>query len=184
MNFVNVHEGDILLYRRINTAAEAAIVFGEVLEDGIEDREYYHCAIALSSTQKVEALGEICVTNIVQDGSFDVFRVPLHPDDIRQGLHAALKLVGQKYDWWLIADDVLRYLTRGHVHLPKKFIESKERRMKICSSFVHYFFRRATRPKSSVYSVAVRGSILRRLKRWPPPSPQDLYLAVQEYEVD
>lgn len=170
MQFIDIREGDILLYRKGGHVSEALIDFGEELEDGIQAREYYHVAVACNSQLKIEANGfePVCITNIIDDGTFDVFRPQIPISRIRDGLYALRKLEGQKYDWWTIADEALRDLTFNLIHLPENFINDEERRRKICSTLVAFYFRKCE------WGV---------LKRWPKPSPEDIYLLVKEYQV-
>jgi hypothetical protein len=169
MQIPDIREGDILLYYEGGRRFAPFIEIGEILEDGRQPREYYHAAIALDSRHKIETDGfPVMITNIIYDGSFDVFRPPIPLPDIRRGLYATRQLIGQRYDWLLIIDDALRFLTRGVIHLPRKWVESEERRRKVCSSLVAYYLRAAG---------------WREIQRWPPPTPEDLFLALKDYQV-
>jgi hypothetical protein len=164
-----IREGDILLYYKGGAWSAPLIDLGEILEDGWQKREYYHCAVALDAQQKIETDGyPVKVDNIQYDGSFDLFRPPIPAQDIRRGLDATRQLIGQKYDWLLIVDDALRFTSRGIIHLPRRWIESEERRRKICSSLVVYYLRAAG---------------WHGVRRWPPATPEDLFLALKDYQV-
>ncbi len=160
--------GDILLYRKSPSIADRLVEFGERLEDGAQDREYYHVAIALNANDKIEAYGKSVAIHPIDYGNFDAFRPPIAPRRIGIGLGTIRQYVGQAYDWWLIIDDALRYISRGVFHLPVSFIRSTERRGKVCSSLVVSYFKAAY---------------------WGPnltsnASPEDIWIAVKDYPVE
>jgi hypothetical protein len=165
-----IEPGDILLFRGGTTFLERGIYFFEQLEDGPQQALYHHAAVALNDREKIEALLRVEITSLVDTGHFDVFRPPVDRARRREALRALRSLQGQRYDYLLILDDALRYATRGVLHLPRRWVQSWERRRKICSSLVAWYLRRA-------------GFKSRRLKRWPPPSPEDLYLALKHFQV-
>lgn len=166
---MDVQPGDILLYYKGGGWSAPAIKLGEILEDGLQPREYYHAAVALDAQHKIETNGfPVSITEIIFDKSFDVFRPPIEPEDIQRGLHETLKLIGQKYDWVAIVDDALRFLTQGVFHLPTRWVMSEERRRKICSSMVNYY----------LWQAGWTG-----IRRFPPPTPEDLGLALKPYQV-
>lgn len=166
--------GDILLYKKSPSILDKFIIDGEILEDGLHHREYYHVAIALDASNKIEAYGKSVRIDAIDYGNFDAFRPPISHPRIQTALSAVQKFVGQYYDWWLIVDDALRYMTRfiprvlgGPWHLPVSFIKDEERRGKVCSSLVVKYFTAA---------------------HWGPKlgrnaSPEDIYLAVKDYLV-
>jgi len=165
-----VKPGDILLYDRVRTAVEALIDFGENLADGPQSDTFYHCAIALDSQNKLEADGkQIAQHPIVYDGSWRLFRPPISPAANARALAADQKLVGQKYDDWLIVDDGLRDATHNIIHLPGGFIASKELHGKVCSSFLLAHFRAAGSPLADGLTANV--------------SPQNWYPRLRRYEV-
>lgn len=157
--------GDILMYRHGNTLDKRLIDFGERLEDGAQSPMYYHVAIALGPNLKIEAQGKSVAIDTIDYGNFDPYRPPLSAAQIHDGLTAVKKCVGQPYDWWLIINDALSYLTHGIVHLPTKWIESEERKSKICSSLAALYFKAA--------GLGVRWAL--------SVSPEDIFLAVKEW---
>lgn len=167
---IQVLPGNILLYDEVRTAGEALIDFGEILEDGPRANTFYHCAIALNGTRKLEADGKSIVDNpIVYDGAWRLFRPPISPAATLRALDADRKLVGEKYDDWLIIDDALRDATHNVLHLPGGFITYKELHEKVCSSYLLYHFRAAGSALADGFTANV--------------SPQDWYLRLQRYEV-
>ncbi|SFU71405.1 hypothetical protein [Alicyclobacillus macrosporangiidus] len=165
-----IQPGDVLLFRDGTGLLERGIDFFETLEDGPQPVMYHHAAIALGDHAKIEALLRVEITALADTGNFDVFRPPVDIGRRREALRALRSLQGQRYDYLLILDDALRYATRGVIHLPRRWVESWERRRKICSSLVAYYLRKA-------------GFRSKKLRRWPPPSPEDLYLALRHFQV-
>jgi hypothetical protein len=170
MGTLNLQPGDILLYRHFqqNVLAEVAIDIGEVLEDGPQPYEYYHVAIALGDAKKIESNTAKVEILPVDEAPYDAFRPPLSQNQIAVGLGALRNLVNQPYDWWLVADDTLRYLTDNVVHFGERFIQGMETKEKICSTLVSYYFLRAG------FGLP---------KEWPKPSPEDIWLMVKDYPV-
>lgn len=160
--------GDILLYGKHSGPITHLIDWGEIIEDGKQSKEFYHVAIALNEYTKIEADGKNVAIKPIDYGNFDIYRPPIKKDNINKGLNATRKLIGQPYDWPLIIDDALRYLTKGHVHLPTKWINSLERHMKICSSVAAFYFKYTGWYQS---------------KNWHP-SPEDIYLMVKKWPVN
>ncbi|MCL6442088.1 MAG: hypothetical protein K6T83_01255 [Alicyclobacillus sp.] len=160
--------GDILLYPHPPNLSTRLIELGERLEDGKQPIEFYHVALALGPYDKLEADGKRVEVNPIDYGKFIAYRPPIPKDRRDKALAEMRKYIGQPYDWWLILDDALRYLTRGVVHLPVRFISSQERRKKVCSSLVARYL-----------AAAEWGP-----KLGPNSSPEDLWLAVREYPVD
>lgn len=162
--------GDILLYRRVRSIPDALVDIGAILEDGLQTTIYYHVAIALGPSEQIETDGHTVATHaILYDGSFNVFRPPIDEANRRTGLACVRGFIGQHYDWTLITDDALRDLSRGVLHLPLWYVQSKERKEKVCSSLTVRYFRHA---------------------QWAPPrkldinsSPEDIALAVHEWPV-
>lgn len=167
MSIYIARPGDILMYRHAPNFDTKLIQFGEELEDGCEQDEYYHCAIALNPNTKIEAQGKSVAVDQIDYGNFDVFRPPLMADQISEGLSAVKECIGQRYDWVLIIDDALRYLTRNLIHLPVRYVKSEERKKKICSSLVALYLDAAGWKKDWSLSV----------------SPEDVYLAVKDWRV-
>lgn len=161
-----VKAGDILLYGHAPNFETRMIQFGEILEDGIQDQEFYHVAIALNALNKIEANGKYVEINPIDYGKFSIFRPPIDQLNIKKGLDESCQLVGEPYDWLLIFDDVLRYLTHNFIHLPEKWINLQERHKKICSSLVAFYFRKAGWHDSK-----------------DQPNPEDIYLMVKNWRI-
>ncbi|EPZ47618.1 hypothetical protein [Alicyclobacillus acidoterrestris] len=160
--------GDILLYRNPPTFLTHLIDIGEYFEDGQRSPIYYHVAIALNDKEKIEANGnQVAIAPIDNGGTFDVYRPPILPRNIRDGLSYVKSLEGQRYDWLLIVDDALRYSTHNIVHLPVAMVKRSERYRKICSTVVAEYFRAA-------HYINLSGNV----------SPQDVYLAIADFEVN
>jgi hypothetical protein len=155
-----VKTGDILLYYPSNLIWEAVVV-GEILEDGIQDKEYCHVAIALNDREKIEADGHAVVINPIDyKERFDVYTVSEDRDAIHKALTSVQKYLGQGYDWLEIIDQALRDLSHGLLHLPKHLIMQSEAHRKICSTL------------AAVYLKEL-GIEVKEL-----PSPEDIYLAI------
>lgn len=159
--------GDILLYEKPPNLDTRLILDGERMEDPGENRYFYHVAIALDVNRKIEAQGATVAIDQIDYGKFAVFRPPIPESHVKAGIASAMKCVGQKYDWLAIINDALSYLTRGLIHIPDKWVESSERKRKICSSLVADYFKAA---------------------QWGPKfgltvSPEDIYEAVKEWPV-
>ncbi|GMA64939.1 hypothetical protein NZD89_06025 [Alicyclobacillus fastidiosus] len=166
--------GDILLYRKSPSIGDDLIIEGESFEDGRQDREYYHVAIALDANNKIEAYGKSVAIHPIDYGNFDAFRPPIGSHRVKSALAVIRRCVGQGYDWWLIIDDAIRYLTKfipkrlgGPWHLPVSFIQSDERRGKVCSSL----------------AVAYLNAALWGPKLGRNASPEDIYLAVKDFPI-
>lgn len=158
--------GDILLYPLTSLLhpVEDAISAGEYFEDGPQARYYYHVAIALNDTDKIEADGRFVAIHPIDYGKPDVFRPPASAIKISTALWKVRNwFLGQRYDWWLIFDDVLRALSGNRLHLSIDFINSKERHAKICSSL------------ATVY-LKLLGIKVKKNKRrpWARATPQDI----------
>lgn len=107
-------------------------------------------------------------------GKFDAFRPPIATSRRDWALAFVKTFEKQPYDWPLIFDDAIRYLTSwipkwlgGPWHLPVVYISNSERIKKICSSLVVRYFNKA---------------------KWGPrltpnASPEDIYIAVRNYAV-
>lgn len=163
-----VEAGDILLYRHAPTITTRLIELGEVLEDGKQSHEYYHVAIALSSIRKIEANGNrVQIAPVNNGGIYDVYRPPLSSFQIHMGLAHVKAMEGQRYDWLLIVDDALRYLTHNLVHLPVRWVKRNERYMKICSTLAAEYLKAA----KFVSDVEFTDNT----------SPEDIWLAVKDY---
>ncbi|MFB5192646.1 hypothetical protein [Alicyclobacillus fastidiosus] len=157
--------GDILLYETPPNLDTRLILKGERMEDPGGARYFYHVAIALDANWKIEAQGKTVAITDIDYGRFAVFRPPIPPSRVKNGVAAVRDCVGQNYDWLAIMNDGLSYLTRGRIHLPKRWVESSERKRKICSSLVALYFNAA---------------------KWGPKfgltvSPEDIYEAVKDW---
>jgi hypothetical protein len=160
--------GDVILYKKPPTFLTSAEEFGEELEDGFGHPMYYHVAIALTDTRKIEANGMYVATAPIDYGPhIDCFRPPTPPADIERALQRVLICKGQGYDWWLIADDAIRYMSFQHFHLPIKFIECQELHHKVCSSLVEIYIPPAFRTKDLGENA----------------SPEDDFLQIAKYKV-
>lgn len=159
--------GDILVYYRNPSVIDRGIQLAEEIEDGPQPRFYYHVAIALDANRKLEAYRRVGIHPIEYNDTFDVFRPPIAHRRRDNALQFVRSFVGQRYDYILILDDALRYLTHGHVHLPVRYVKSLERHMKVCSSLlVRYLLKAMWGPKLGRNA-----------------SPEDVYLAVKDYGV-
>lgn len=164
--------GDVLLYPLVGFRhpTEDAISLGEYLEDGPQGRYYYHVAIALNDSEKIEADGRYVAIHPIDYGNPDVFRPPASVIKIGSALWKIRNwFLGQRYDWWLIIDDGLRALSRDYVHLPVAFINSRERHEKVCSSL------------AAVY-LKLLGIKVKKNKRrpWARATPQDIRLSMRD----
>jgi hypothetical protein len=170
--------GDILLYYEDRQGLKEEIMsnvvkLGAILEDGIQDCEVYHCAIALDGDHKLEADGTvIAIHPINRNGEelFGVFRPKVDPKDRNEALQYVYTFIGQKYDWFLIADEGIVDLTGGAIHFPTQFMERKELHMKICSTLAAFFLKKAN------YKVD-------QINKKKFNEPEDIYLIVKEDEV-
>jgi len=158
--------GDILFYDNPPNLSTHLIVDGEHLEDPGEGVYFYHVAIALDANDKAEADGKCVEINPIDYGKFIAFRPPLSRAQIRWGLFALRELVGERYDWWMIADDALRFITHNVIHLPASFILSSERHRKICNTLAAAYLEAAGWGLSEL-----------------PRSPEDLYNALRYWPV-
>lgn len=159
--------GDILLYRRLQTTEVREIDFIERLSDGSQPYYYYHCAIALDANMQIESNGKTVVTQLIVDEGFDAFRPPVRTEERNSALELLQRFVGQKYDWILIADDILRAFTHHLIHLPVSLVTSEERHRKICSSLVVRYLN-AAGCKTNLNQNAL---------------PEDIYFTVKDYQV-
>ncbi len=170
-----IQRGDVLGYYKATTTLEALIQFGERLEDGPHNREYYHVAVALDNFSKIEADGvKVAINPITSDNGYAIFRLPVSQSKIDQALTKLRGLMGQRYDWVLIVDDGLRYLSKGItgrelLHLPAWFVRRKERTEKICVSVLRK------------YCNYLHYEPIGNLDTWS--SPEDWCLALEDCEV-
>lgn len=67
----------------------------------------------------------------------DAFRPPIDQHHIDLGLSTVKKYVGHPYDWWVVIDDGLRYVSRYLIYLPVSFVQPEERKGKVCSPCQH-----------------------------------------------
>lgn len=162
-----IQPGDILLYRKLHNGHTESIRFLERLENGAQALEYYHVALAFDSQSKIEANGKKVTIDPIDFGSFDVFRPPIPLQQRNIAIQHMKDLVGEPYDWWLVADDILRCVTRNVIHLPVSFVQIEEQHKKICTSLVVQYFTAA---------------------KWGPTfhlnvSPEDIYFSVRDYRI-
>lgn len=164
----NIEKGDLLFYyKKKNFLIFGNLIkFGEFLEDGRQEKTYFHVAIALDDKTLLEADGKTVTKNPIdyEDG-FDVYRVSLPKLD--DAIQYALSLEGEKYDWTLIIDDGLKYLTHGFIHLPEEMIDKLEKHMKICSTLAEVYL------EQGGFTGKIRDEA----------SPEDVYLPIKQYIV-
>lgn len=159
--------GDILLYRKNPSVFDRLIVEFEEKEHRKQKEYFYHVGIALDSWNTIEADGRYVEVNPIDYERAEIFRPPISQQSINYALNEIRKYIGQRYDWMLILDDALRYITRNLIHLPIGYIRSTERHAKVCSTLVRrYFFYAGW---GLFYGVN--------------ESPEDIWLAIKDYEV-
>jgi hypothetical protein len=160
--------GDILLYHKLLTLEVREINLIQRLKTGPQSKFYYHSAIALDSKTLIESDGKRVVVNEILQGGFDAFRPPIPLEGRLAGIAYIRSLVGQKYDWLVVLDDVLRAFTHDLVHLPVRLVKNEERHRKICSTIV------VTYLDGAGWKTALNRNSL----------PEDIYLALESYQVD
>lgn len=159
--------GDVLLYRKDPSLFDRLVDEFEEAERPKQKKYFYHCGIALNQFETIEADGRYVEVNPIDYERAEIFRPPISQQSINYALSEIRRYIGQRYDWMLIIDDALRYLTRNLIHLPVGYIRSIERHAKVCSSLVaKYFFYSGW---EQFYGVN--------------ESPEDIWLAVKDYEV-
>ncbi|MFB5189927.1 hypothetical protein [Alicyclobacillus fastidiosus] len=160
-------QGDILLFRTLQTLEVREIDWIERLQDGKQPYTYYHCSVVVDEHTQIESNGKTVRINAIPSGGFDAFRPPISLEGRQRGIEQLTKLVGQTYDWVLIVDDVLRALTHNLLHLPIKFVAREERYRKICSTVVVAYLNAAGWN---------HGLTLNAL-------PEDIYIVLRNYQV-
>ncbi|GMA60073.1 hypothetical protein NZD89_10885 [Alicyclobacillus fastidiosus] len=160
-------QGDILMFRRLQTLEVREIDWIERLKDGRQPYIYYHCSVVVDENTQIESDGKMVITNTIPSGGFDAFRPPILPENRQRGVEQVKKLVGQKYDWVLIVDDALRALTHNLLHLPIKFVAREERYRKICSTIVVAYLNAAG------WNHGLTQNAL----------PEDIYIVLRNYQV-
>ena len=160
--------GDILLYGKPPTLSTKLIEVGEELEDGTQEKEYYHVAIALNQFDKIEAQGKNVGIASIDYGRFDVYRPPIPAYQIKQGLGETRKLVGEPYDWWLIIDEA-----------PAR----PDAQLNSSTGIIHPV-ERATREDMFDASrfLFCKGTV-GAFEEVAEPDPEAIYLAVKDYRV-
>lgn len=159
--------GDILLYRKDPSVFDGLVDEFEEMEYRKQKEYFYHVGIALNNFETIEADGRYVEVNPIDYERADIFRPPINQQSINYALGEIRKYIGQSYDWILILDDALRYLTRNLIHLPVRYIRSRERHAKVCSTLVAKYLGYAG--WGPLYGLNV--------------SPQDLWFAIKDYEV-
>jgi hypothetical protein len=167
VTMIQCQSGDILLYRKSPTLFEQLVEDFEQFEDGRQRYQFYHCGIALDTWNTIEADGRRVNVNPIDYEKASIFRPPIQNPDINYALGKIRKFIGQRYDWMLILDDAIRYLTHNKIHLPAKYIRSTERHAKVCSTLVARYFYFAG--WGAFYGFN--------------ESPEDIWLSVKDYEV-
>lgn len=160
--------GDILMFRELDTLEVREIDWIERLKDGQQPYLYYHCSIVVDKDTLMESNGYKVVLRRTPSTGFDAFRPPLSLDKRRQAIEQLKGLIGQKYDWVLIVDDVLRALTHNVIHLPGGLVAREERYRKICSTLVVRYLNFAGWNQKQLTLNAL---------------PEDIYLALRDYQV-
>jgi hypothetical protein len=163
----NAEPGDILLYRTLQTFEVREIDWVERLKDGRQHYFYYHSSIALDAHTEIESNGKTVAMKPLAHDGFDVFRPPVPVDSRDAALRFIRTLVGQRYDWVLVFDDVLRAITHDLVHLPVSFVESEERHRKICSSLVVKYLN-----ATGLQHTLTRNAL-----------PEDIYIQFKDFQV-
>lgn len=130
-----------------------------------EPTYFYHTAIALGPSQKIEADRRISIRPIVVDDTYLVYRPPIPKSRVDKALEKIKEREGELYGFLLVIDDALRYPTRGRLHVPEWIM--KRYHDDDCSSLVALYFHYA---------------------EWGPKlgrhaSPEDIWLAVKDYPV-
>jgi len=169
MNHWYCKAGDVLLYDRSTSLTSRVIDAGEVIEDGVDDREFHHVAIALDPYYKIEADGNKTTIVPIDYGMFATFRPPYD----RKKLHDALDWarttqVGRLYGWVGILDQALRIVSRSRLHLPRWFVQWANARWPYCS------------PLGT--AIMIRAGFNGVLPL-PPPNPEVVYHGFKDYEV-
>lgn len=133
-------EGDILLYYGDPNIIDEGIQWFERLEDPGDDIYVYHCAIAVSAFEKIEADRRVEERAITLERPFIVCSPPIPKGrvDVALGKLRA-KMLGKVYGYVLILDDALRYLSGNRIHLPERLM--KRFREPDCSWLVALFWR-------------------------------------------
>lgn len=171
---VEIKRGDILLYYKPENILEGLVQVGEHLED--EDRfenkntkkTYYHVSIAIDDKFEVGTNGtKVHDKSIDYTQPRDVIRLLASENEIEIAMMYIESFIGQKYDWTLIIDDALRYLTRNLIHLPPSWIVEREKHEKICTTFVEKYLNKLGYTANKGYHE----------------SPEDIYFDFRKYLV-
>lgn len=129
-----VQRGDILLYRKPPTFFTRLIEFGESLEDEGEDKYFYHVALALSDSRKIEAdMLKVSERDIDFSESCEVYR-PI--GDVEPTIPLVTSHIGEMYSLLADVDDGLSYLTQGKFHLPAQIEGLIAQHMVNCSQLL------------------------------------------------
>jgi hypothetical protein len=166
---MEIKRGDILLYDKLGTGIykyiEEAVVFGEKLESK-SDAYFFHTAIALSDSEKIEADGKTIAKHpIIQSTQPKVFRLPNVTEFALGAMEAKL---GQPYNLLEIADDALRMATHNLLHLPEFLMRPLYHHSAVCSRLVAeylFYLGHMTDPYE------------------PNISPQDIFEAVKQWQI-
>jgi len=169
MSGVTCRPGDLLFYFDA-LGLERLIQLGEDLEKHSDGPWPYHCAIALNSTEKLEADFWDTAVNPITDGRPYVVCRPPYPDAVKlaRALQWGRGRVGRLYGWVGITDQGLRDLSGGRLHMPRWFIEWVDKLWPYCSTLVESIVSRA-----GVHDIP----------EWPPPSPADCWLELRSYQL-
>lgn len=113
-------EGDILLYYGNPNWIDRGIEWFEQQQDPGDDIYVYHVAIAVSAFEQIAADRRVELRPITLERAFIICSPPIPKGrvDVALGKLRA-KMLGKIYGYMLIADDAVRYLTKGRFGLPK-----------------------------------------------------------------
>ncbi len=174
---IDIRAGDILLYYHSPDLIDRGIDFFEWFEHPYQPLYFYHAAVALSHDRQIEAFRHVEIRAIpYTDRPFMIFRPPICDSVIDKGLDHIQRYVGQSYDYTVIVDDALRYVSHNRIHLPVSWIESDERKEKDCSALVVKYLV-ATRMLKALRSSHNNLTLDRNA------SPEDLYILLRSYKV-
>jgi len=166
---VTCRPGDVLFY--FDAAGLTRIIqLGEDWEEHSDGPWPYHVAVALNSTNKLEADFWDTAINPIHDGRTYVVCRPPYSDagQLARALQWGRGRVGRLYGWVGIIDQGMRDLSRGRIHLPRWFVVWIDSLMPYCSTLTESIVSRA-----GVHDIP----------EWPPPSPADDWLALKKYRV-
>lgn len=170
--------GDILFYFKSPNLETRLIQIGEDLEEGETAIWPYHVAVALTAYVKVEANGKKTDIVPIDYGKFRLCRPPYDPAKINQALGWARTQAGRLYGWIGIADQALRDLSLGKLHLPRGLVQWSDSHWPYCSTLATDTAVRAG------FNEQMKKLGKQGLRRWPPNSPADMWKVMKQFEID